>query len=60
VVTRRLARRTRSKLYAPKRNDSWMIGVGHDGIILFGSYAALKCSISLAGLGWWMIYRYIM
>jgi hypothetical protein len=57
-VTRMPARRTRSRLHA-KRNDSWMIGVGHDGMNLFDGYPVLECTISLAGLGWWMIYVYI-
>jgi hypothetical protein len=36
-----------------------MIGVGHDGMNLFDGYPVLECTISLAGLGWWMIYVYI-
>jgi hypothetical protein len=54
-----LARRTRSRIYA-KRNDSRMIGVRHDGMNLFDSYPVLESTISLAGLGRWMIYIYIM
>jgi hypothetical protein len=59
VVTRMLARRTKSRLHV-KRNDSRMIGVRHDGMNLFDSYPVLESTISLVGLGWWMIYIYIM
>jgi len=49
------ARKTRSKLHA-KWNESWMIGVGHDGMILFDSCPVLECTISLAG---WLVMIYI-
>jgi hypothetical protein len=54
-----LARRTRSRLLA-KRNDSRMIGVGHDGMTLLSDCSVFEFMISCMGLGWWALYIYHM
>jgi hypothetical protein len=45
VVMRMLARRTRSRLCALSHKTIWMVGVGHDGMILSGSDATSRYGI---------------